>query len=532
MAVPIYEYNAAGGYDTNGNVLGYTDTVMGAWSFGYDQLNRLVMAANGGALLPNTAVVPAPNWAANFCWAYDAFGNRTQQGNSDQPFAAGESSSCTFTGTAYQNTWASYSAQNQMTGTNASGNSVAPSYDAAGDVASDGKNAYLYDAEGRICAEQDVYGQGQMTGYLYDAAGNRVAKGNISTMSCDITTNGFQQTAGYVVGASGEQLTEIDGNNNWKHTNVYAGGKQIGTYDSAGLHFYFDDPLGTRRAQANSSGVLEAVYQSLPFGDGLNQIPYVTGVTDPTENHFTGKERDTESGNDFFGARYYNSATGRWLSPDWSVKVQPVPYAKLDNPQSLNLYSYVLNNPMSKIDPDGHCDSSAGATARTKCQAVKNLKTSDYGRGHIQSEETRARQPGKPDITVYPDGANLPTVGYGHQVVKTDNLKMGDKIKPEQAEAWFNANVATAEKAVTGAASKTNTQLSQGEYDALVDLAYNAAGSLTTAKSPKLMDAMGKSDYNGMSEQLQYTKDVKGNTESGLGPRSDQREQIFKGEEP
>jgi hypothetical protein len=46
------------------------------------------------------------------------------------------------------------------------------------------------------------------------------------------------------------------------------------------------------------------------------------------------------------------------------------------------------------------------------------------------------------------------------------------------------------------------------------------------------MDAMGKSDYNGMSEQLQYTKDVKGNTESGLGPRSDQREQIFKGEEP
>jgi hypothetical protein len=87
-------------------------------------------------------------------------------------------------------------------------------------------------------------------------------------MSCDITTNGFQQTAGYVVGASGEQLTEIDGNNNWKHTNVYAGGKQIGTYDSAGLHFYFDDPLGTRRAQANSSGVLEAVYQSLPFGDG------------------------------------------------------------------------------------------------------------------------------------------------------------------------------------------------------------------------------------------------------------------------
>ena len=53
---------------------------------------------------------------------------------------------------------------------------------------------------------------------------------------------------------------------------------------------------------------------------------------------FSGKERDTESGNDYFGARYYNSATGRWLSPDWSAGVQPVPYASLSNPQSLTLH--------------------------------------------------------------------------------------------------------------------------------------------------------------------------------------------------
>jgi RHS repeat-associated protein len=68
----------------------------------------------------------------------------------------------------------------------------------------------------------------------------------------------------------------------------------------------------------------------------------------------TGKERDTESGNDYFGARYYSSAMGRFMSPDWSAKVAPVPYAKLDNPQSLNLYVYVLNHPMSGVDPDGH----------------------------------------------------------------------------------------------------------------------------------------------------------------------------------
>ena len=69
----------------------------------------------------------------------------------------------------------------------------------------------------------------------------------------------------------------------------------------------------------------------------------------------TGKERDTESGNDYFGARYYSSDAGRFLTPDWSAKVEPVPYAKLDDPQTLNLYSYVGNNPLARADADGHC---------------------------------------------------------------------------------------------------------------------------------------------------------------------------------
>src|SRR5258708_8813819 len=70
---------------------------------------------------------------------------------------------------------------------------------------------------------------------------------------------------------------------------------------------------------------------------------------------FTGKERDDESGLDYFGARYKSSQYGRFMTPDWSAKVEAVPYAILDNPQSLNLYTYVLNNPLSRADPDGHC---------------------------------------------------------------------------------------------------------------------------------------------------------------------------------
>ena len=45
---------------------------------------------------------------------------------------------------------------------------------------------------------------------------------------------------------------------------------------------------------------------------------------------------------------------GRFESPDWANKAEPVPYAKLDNPQTLNLYGYVANNPESRVDPDGH----------------------------------------------------------------------------------------------------------------------------------------------------------------------------------
>jgi RHS repeat-associated protein len=67
---------------------------------------------------------------------------------------------------------------------------------------------------------------------------------------------------------------------------------------------------------------------------------------------YTGKERDSESGNDYFGARYYASSMGRFMSPDWSAKEDPVPYAQLDDPQSLNLYSYVRNNPLTRVDAD------------------------------------------------------------------------------------------------------------------------------------------------------------------------------------
>jgi len=88
---------------------------------------------------------------------------------------------------------------------------------------------------------------------------------------------------------------------------------------------------------------------------------------------FTGKERDSESGLDMFGARYYGSSLGRFMTPDWAAKPTAVPYAMFGDPQSLNLYSYVHNNPLFKADDDGHCPQCLGALFGAATGAVQIL---------------------------------------------------------------------------------------------------------------------------------------------------------------
>ena len=108
---------------------------------------------------------------------------------------------------------------------------------------------------------------------------------------------------------------------------------------------------------------------SLPYGDGLN----CTG-SDVNHLYFTGKERDTESGNDYFLARYYSSNMGgRFLTPDWSKNPQGVPYANYNNPQTLNLYAYVGDNPLSLADLDGHqCTDITNGPCKLAQAAKKN----------------------------------------------------------------------------------------------------------------------------------------------------------------
>jgi len=244
-------------------------------------------------------------------------------------------------------------------------------YDPAGNLTYDGANDYLYDGDGRICAVKSAPASGPavMTGCIYDADGRRVAKGTISSMSCDPNLSGFQLAESYVLDTSGQELSMLDGGGNWQRTNVFGAGKQLATYDMVNnpngtnpaqvpaLHFQITDPLGTRRLQTSAVGQRETGIQSLPFGDGLATYPAPDAPTtadDATPLHYTGKERDAESGLDYFGARYYASTMGRFLSPDWNDAPDEIPYANLDDPQTLNLYSYVGNNPLGRFDPTGH----------------------------------------------------------------------------------------------------------------------------------------------------------------------------------
>jgi trimeric autotransporter adhesin len=336
----IYKYTTQ--FDGANNLISDSDQVMGSWIFHYDTLNRLMTATDNETGDPNT----------NYCWGYDPFGNRTIQAGSSAAFQVG-SPTCTPAGTAsYNGTWAQYSTanNNQLANTIQAPGGV--SYDASGDVVNDGVNQYLYDGEGRICAVAytPITGDTVLTGYVYNASGERVSKGAITTLSCDPAISGFTATNDYVLGPSGEQVTEMAMNANntmaWQHTNVYAAGNLFATYDNNGLHFYFNDVVGTRRIQTDYAGVMEQSCSGLPFGDSLTCS---ASVQFPTEHHFTGKERDSESGLDYFGARYYTSNLGRFMSPDPSG----LAYADPTNPQSLNLYAYVANNPLTNTDPSG-----------------------------------------------------------------------------------------------------------------------------------------------------------------------------------
>ena len=116
---------------------------------------------------------------------------------------------------------------------------------------------------------------------------------------------------------------------------------------------------------------------------------------------FTGKERDAESGLDNFEARYYGSSMGRFMSPDPAGLY----YANPLNPQSLNLYSYVLNNPLIFTDPHG-----------LDCVYTNNQSSSSVSVTTVRGDCINAG--GKDDDGVYVEATSTRTLTDTHRATE------------------------------------------------------------------------------------------------------------------
>ncbi|MDL2262896.1 RHS repeat-associated core domain-containing protein [Bacteroidales bacterium OttesenSCG-928-I21] len=108
------------------------------------------------------------------------------------------------------------------------------------------------------------------------------------------------------------------------------------------LYFYHSDHLGSTSFVSNAAGTPIQYLTYTPFG-GVIQNKKATGSTYDTEFKFSGKALDSETQYSYFGARYYNSDLGIWLSVDPLAHKYP----------SLTPYNYCANNPVMLVDPDG-----------------------------------------------------------------------------------------------------------------------------------------------------------------------------------
>jgi len=296
-------YSFANTYAPNGNVLTSNDSVNNNWTYSYDQFNRLVGSTKNGSAV---------------AYIYDRFGNRWQE--SPGGFIA------TFTGnnpTSPQN-------NNRIDGY---------TYDAAGNLLSDGVNTYTYDAENRMITFSNTAGSSGT--YVYDAFGVRVQK--TTPTSVNNECSGAPNNGGpvyYLHDLSGQiSVYSANGNNQCKDE-IFAGSRHLAEY-SVTPYYFHNDWLGTQRVRSSTSGIAETC-QSGVFGE--NMQCNVSNYDSPL--HFTSQQRDAESGNDYFGARYYGSNSGRFMSPD------PVG-GDIGNPQTLNRYAYVINDPLNRIDAFG-----------------------------------------------------------------------------------------------------------------------------------------------------------------------------------
>jgi RHS repeat-associated protein len=304
-----FNYCASGAYycpNNNGNLQSQTIGLLGAsQTYGYDGYNRLSTSTEKTSA--------TTNWSENF--NYDSFGNRWVL-----PNPVGISLSAWTVTANYYN-----SSTNRLTFNNFG-------YDNAGNQTTISPYAVSYDVENRQTGFTST-SNGSAT-YTYDGDGRRVTK----------STGGVTTT--YVYDAGGNLAAEYS--------------SQPPTMPCQTCYLTTDH-LGSTRVITDQNGNAVSRHDFLPFGEELatsNRTAALDyGVTDNVMHRYTGQQRDLEGpGLDFFHARYFQGAQGRFTSPDFSPRPRATPYALRTDPQTFNLYGYLRNNPLAKVDADGHAD--------------------------------------------------------------------------------------------------------------------------------------------------------------------------------
>jgi RHS repeat-associated protein len=298
--------------DNNGNVQLQKITVPGVafpyWQiYTYDELNRLKAAVETQNL--------SQTWRQTF--TYDRYGNRNFDAVNTTTLGGCVTAVCNPTVSTSNNR---FNAGQGYT------------YDTAGNTTVDAQGRqFTYNAHNNQTLVKDA-SNATLGTYHYDGDGKRVKK--ISATENIV----------FVYDAGGVLVEEYSGGA-VQTAYVYAGGRLLSTEKSSGTSYLTNDHLGSPRVNTDASGNVISRHDYHPFGEEITRSGY---GSDTIRKQFTGYERDIEINLDFAEARNYSPMHGRFTAVDPALESM-----KATIPQSWNRYTYVLNNPLLYIDPDG-----------------------------------------------------------------------------------------------------------------------------------------------------------------------------------
>jgi len=314
--------------------------------------------------------------------------------------------------------------------------------------------------------------------YTYDGMGERVAKAG---------------TKLYWKGVGSTALVETNTSDTSPTMYIFFNGARIARIDpgTSTAKYYVTDNVGSTAVETDYLG--NQLNASLFFPYGVERI---IQQSDTANNYrFTGKERDEETGLDDFGARYYDSSLGRFMTPDWDAKPVTVPYASFGDPQTLNLYSYVENGPLNRVDADGHA--SAQATPMNNiCMSSECLlgMTTAIAPGIADPAAVETGDEARYNSQVqqaFADTANAgaqPAQAQSQQAQQTTTQKVGAFVKQKVAGAqkWAADHprtmaAAKAGVAAVGTAVAVTAIVATAPVSVPATLAGAAATGLTTA---------------------------------------------------